>query len=262
MAAEGPEKIIFVGGAPRSGTTVTHALICTSHQVNTHSPEIAFFRAMPDAFRIGMLAWELHTHAFFDSEEAFRLHMRETADFQIRRFWDKLGRPKVLAVKDPLLTPYFPEVAALYPDKALFVTVIRHPYDVVRSRQEVQIRAGAEFGAEHARVVAEDYVSYYEPLVSGTFRGRQFAFRYEGLNKPEVQASLATFLEIDDLHARPIWGRHQDMSENAWHSPKYFQPIDMEPRLSPLADEFKAVVRAICGPLMRRFGYGERSLAA
>ena len=36
---------------------------------------------------------------------------------------------------------------------------------------------------------------------------------------------------------------------------KYDQPIDLDPRLSPLAPELRETVRGICSPIMERFGY-------
>ena len=61
----GPSKIVFVGGAPRSGTSVTHALICTSRSVSPYHREISFFRGIPLAYRNGRAAWREHTRHFF-----------------------------------------------------------------------------------------------------------------------------------------------------------------------------------------------------
>src|SRR5262249_47468058 len=80
MTAGGPQKLVFVGGAPRSGTTVTHALICTSARVSEYHPEISFFRGLTQAYRNGRGAWKQHTSAFFSDPEAFRAHMRRTTD--------------------------------------------------------------------------------------------------------------------------------------------------------------------------------------
>jgi len=262
VSAEGPEKIVFVGGAPRSGTTVTHALICTSTRVNSYTAELSYFRAVPDSYRLGRVAWERHTSSFFESEEAFRVHTREVADLRLRPIWEKLGRPEILALKDPHLTPYFPELAEIYPIEARFLTVVRHPYDVVRSRQEVQQRLSQPFLAGHAQAVAEEYVNYYEAALSSDFGHRHFAFRYEALNKPDLQARIAKFIGVDDLHARPMWGRDPVAQDDPWHSPKYTQPINLEARLGPLDEDLKAVVRSVCGPLMQRMGYADMDFAA
>jgi hypothetical protein len=257
MAAGGPEKIVFVGGAPRSGTTITHALLSTSNSVSEYCPEISFFRGIPISFRNGRGAWPQHTSAFFEDPDDFRRVMRETADVALTHVWRALGRPRILALKDPLLTPLFPDVAQLYPDIGYFVTVIRHPFDVVRSRQEVHDRTGSAqaFEIEDAVQVARDYMSTYRAVLNTKFGGRHFAFRYEDLNKPQIQEGLARFIGVDDLHARPMWGAPRDLEADPWNSPKYFKPIDLEPRLSPLAPALKAAVRELCEPMMTHFGY-------
>ena len=257
MAPDGPERIVFVGGAPRSGTSVTHALICTSNRVSRYSPEISFFRPIPQAYRSGRLTWEQHTSAFFEDVEAFRRHMRESADLRLGHIWRSLGAPPILAVKDPHLTPFFPDLGELYPKIGRFVTVIRHPYEVVRSRQDVHERqqTGTPFTVEDAQRVAEEFLSYYAAVLNTNFGGRHFAFRYEDLNDKGLQRTLAKFLGVDDLHARPLWGDAKESGENPWFTPKYHQPIDLAPRLGDLAPELAAATREICNPLMERFGY-------
>lgn len=257
MSRAEPDRIVFVGGAPRSGTTVTHALICTSTMVNRYSEEISFFRAIPQGYRIGLLSWQQHTSNYFPDREAFRQHMRASADLSLHHIWHVLDRSPILAVKDPDLTPHLPEVHQLYPDKAYFVTVARHPYDVVRSRQEVHDRSGSgrSFSENEATQISQQYVRYYSAMMNTNFSGRHFAFRYEDLNSPQLQSSLAAFVGIDDLHARPMWGKKTDLADDPWASPKYFKPIDLTPRLPPLAPDLQDLVKAICSPLMQRFGY-------
>lgn len=48
------QSIVFVGGAPRSGTTVTHALLCTSRRTNTYCPEISYVTPILTAYGQGM----------------------------------------------------------------------------------------------------------------------------------------------------------------------------------------------------------------
>lgn len=257
MAGDGPQKLVFVGGAPRSGTTVTHALLCTSNQVSPYHPEISFFRGFPTSYRNGRAAWKQHTHAFFDDQEAFRKMMREAADVPIRALWRRLGEAPILCMKDPLLTPFFRDVQALYPTESWFVVTVRHPCDVVRSRQEVHEKSGTgrPFGVADAMAVAREYMSYYQGLLSASFGGRLFLFRYEDLNEERIRTGLSQFVGVDDLMARPMWGGEKVPDDDPWSSPKYNQAIDLEARLSPLADELAQPVRQLCAPIMQRFNY-------
>jgi hypothetical protein len=261
MAGEGPRKIVFVGGAPRSGTTVTHALLCTSTQVCNYHPEISFFRGIPQSYRNGRAAWAHHTQAFFSDHEAFRLMMRQTADVPIGHLWRALGEAPILCMKDPLLTPFFHDLRSLYPSEAWFVVVVRHPDEVVRSRQEVHERSGLArpFGPQDAAAVAREYLATYQAILAQGFSGRLFMFRYEDLNTDRIREGLAGFLGVDDLNPDLMWGTTKPAEDDPWGSPKYNKPIDLDPRLSPLAPELAAVARAICGPIMQRFGYAHRA---
>jgi hypothetical protein len=257
MAADGPQKIVFVGGAPRSGTTVTHALLCTSQQVSDYHMEISFFRGIPHSYRLGRAAWKEHTSTFFTEPEDFRQMMRETADVPIRRLWDSLGKAPILCMKDPLLTPYFPDLHQLYPAEAWFVVVVRHPYDVVRSRQEVHERSSGQqpFGPTDAAAVAREYMSTYRAILAQSFGGRLYMFRYEDLKNEAIQTGLAKFIGVDDLDASRMWGDAPEAESDPWGSPKYNKPIDLTPRFDALAPELATTVQSICAPIMQRFQY-------
>jgi hypothetical protein len=263
MAGLGPTRIVFVGGAPRSGTTVTHALICTGDGVGPYNPEISFLRGMVSSYRLGKGAWELHTNAFFPDQAAFQALMRQTADAWLNAVWEALERPSILAVKDPHLTPLFRALHELYPEEGRFVTVCRHPFDVVRSRQAVHEKSGARtsFGVTEAVEVAREYLGYYQAVLQTNFGGRQFVFRYEDLNGEALRDKLASFVGVPGFHVDRLWettkrgaGR-KALEQSGWASPKYYGPIDLERRLDPIPEDWKAQVRAICAPVMQRMGY-------
>jgi len=267
MADFGPDRIIFVGWAPRSGTTVAHALICTSARVNAYHPEISFFRGLLPAWRYGKAAWTQHTSAFFPDREAFRLHMRQTTELSLGAIWRALERPPILCVKDPHLTPWFRDLHELHPDEAWFVTVVRDPLAVVRSRQAVHEKANPErpFTAADAASVVREYLAYYRSVLDADFGGRSLVFRYEDLGSAEVQDRLAVFAGVDDLDPAAMWRGPGDqppdpqataaVAADAWGSPKYHGPLDLDSRLPPLAPELAEAVRATCQPVMARFGY-------
>ncbi|MDO8324458.1 MAG: sulfotransferase [Phenylobacterium sp.] len=257
MQASAPEKIVFVGGAPRSGTTVAHALICTSARFTRYHPEISFYRGIALAYRNGAVAWDQHTSAFFSDREAFRAHMREHSDLALRRIWDALDRRPILACKDPLLTRFFPDLAQLHPENAVFVVTVRNPIDIVRSRQEVHERAGSgrPFSAADAVGVAREMMEAYQAVLSTDFGGRLFALRYEDLADARIHAELGAFLGVSDLDPANMWGTAPDQGDDPWGSPKYYGKIDLSPRLSPLDALLAGHVRQTCAPLMRRFNY-------
>lgn len=255
--------IFFVGGAPRSGTTVTHALICSSERMCDYHPEISYVTPMVRAYTIGLNNWDGHTSAFFAQREHFRLHMNGLVGQSFSHIHRALGQPEMLCLKDPLLTPYFPRLQELMGQRARFITVIRHPYDVIRSRQEVARKAHKEFDANLARAVAREYMQSYRHIDNPGFGDSLIHFRYEDLLSDQVLAGLRAFTGCDDISPENVWGARRQAATNTgdtaakdpWFSPKYHGAIDLSSRLSPLASEFQAIANDICGPLMKRFGY-------
>jgi hypothetical protein len=259
MGGQAPIRTIFVGGAPRSGTTVLHALLCTAPGMSRYNPEISFFRGYMAAFRNGRAAWDQHTSAYFASPGDFLGLIRETCDLALGRIWRALGGPDLLAVKDPLLTPFFADLHQVYPQDAWFVTVCRNPMDVVRSRQEVHEKSTPErpFSAADAALVAREWLACYRGLMQADFHGRHFMCRYEDLNSDELRRRLAAFLGVPGFDVASMWGeRRVDASGGPWGSPKYNGAIDLTQRLGPLAPDLAETTRAICAPIMARLGYG------
>ena len=254
------QTIYFVGGAPRSGTTVTHALLCTSARTNPYTPEISFIRPLFTAYAAGINNWGGHTNAFFEKQAHFDLHMRKIVEGSLAHVSRVLKDPEILAVKDPLLTPFFPWVRRLLGERARFVTVVRHPYSVVRSRQEVIERSDQPFNEAQAARTAREYVRTYAHLDLPGLAPALHHLRYEDLDNPETVEGLRAFTGLDDLSPDNIWGkkrapRADAASTDPWFSPKYHGAIDTKSRLDPLAPAYCRVVDRICAPLMERFGY-------
>jgi hypothetical protein len=254
------QKVIFVGGAPRSGTSVTHALICTAQACNKYHPEISFVRPVLESYVIGMENWEAHTNAFFSIPEHLLLHVRGLLQTQMSYIAKVLGNPPVLCVKDPLLTPNFPALRAVLGWPVQFVTVLRHPYAVVRSFQEVIERLGQTFTAAHAQLAAEEYVRSYAHLDDPSLEDAVFWLRYEDLTNPGTLEALRAFTGLPGINPDAVWRREAyipspEQQADAWYSPKYHKPINTQNRLPPLDTQSQAIVSEICAQSMKQFGY-------
>lgn len=254
------QTILFVGGAPRSGTTVLHQLLCTSGDTNVYHPEISFVFPLVQSYEMGINTWELHTKAFFENPEQFRQHLGKYVEDSMQHVSHTLGHPKVLTVKSPNLTPYFPSVQSLLGKRARFVTTIRHPYTVIRSLHKVHNNLGKPFSVRKATVGAHQFMATYKHLDDPKLAGKEFVLKYEDLLNPKALQDLRAFTGMDDIDPSKLGtGEPAKFTvpekNNPWYSPKYDAKIDLSNRLSPLIPSFSKVVYEICAPLMERFGY-------
>ncbi len=256
----GPRKVIFVGGAPRSGTSVTHALICTAPACNAYHSEISFVRPIFESYAVGMDQWQPHTSHFFKIPEHLKLHVRKLAQQSMFYIWRVLQQPVVLCVKDPLLTRNFAAVKAVMEWPCQFVTVLRHPHDVIRSQQEVYARSGVEMDTVEVYRLSEEYMQSYAHLDDPEMEGSVFHFRYEDLGNEWLTDQIRSFTGLGGIDPLQLWekGAHQPSEAergDPFYSPKYHGPIDTSRRLEPLALPFQQIVNSICAPLMERCGY-------
>lgn len=226
---------------------------------NAYCPEISFVRPIANAYAVGMQNWKTHTNAFFRTPNDFRLHMRGQVQNSLNAVARAMGNPQVLVVKDPLMTPLFYWMRRLFGAQMKFVTVVRNPHDVVRSRQEVVEKMGHPFTVTTAREAAAEYMKSYAHLDVDELEKAVFALRYDDLTNEAVIEQLRAFTGLSDIGAEKVWTEDRSVTENApvnpWFSPKYHRPIDTESRLDRLAPLFRAEVTEVCEPLMKRFGW-------
>src|SRR5882762_181655 len=101
MAPEEQEfQLIFIGGAPRTGTTVLHALICTAPRVNDYIAECSYFSAFMQPYTVGLDTFHQHTKAYFKSREEFQKFHASMLEVVLSEIWATTGKPDILALKD------------------------------------------------------------------------------------------------------------------------------------------------------------------
>jgi len=255
----------MVGGAPRSGTTVTHAFLCTSSHTNAYHPETNFLRPLFAAYRGGIEMWSGTISNFFPDQATYRHFMNTVLNLSLKQISSTLKSPEVLCLKDPDLSPLFHWVDDLLSKQVRFVTVVRHPYDVLRSHQEVLVNKGAGFSESDAVRLSKNYLNCYAHLSDPALRDKLYCFRYEDLNLESVQDDLRKFTGFDDLDPSRTWSEtrawsgekslERSVAKDPWFSPKYHGEIDLTPRLSPLSEPYRKVANSICGPIMEKFDY-------
>lgn len=254
-----PEQVIFVGGAPRSGTTLAHALICSAPDVSNYHAEISFYQGLMTTLDYGLQNWSIHTEDYFPDQDAYLEMIRDLSTTVLNRVAANLGSQRILCVKDPMLTPRFPVLGLLHPD-AKFVTVTRHPDDVVRSRQAVHEHqhGPGSFTISDVQDVAQQYVQLYTRALDGDHAGRQFMFRYEDIGDPAIQQQLAEFCGTAPFDTSQLWKGQKIRDGEPANSPKLGGAIDTNSRLGGLPADWSELTGAICATMMRRLGYERR----
>lgn len=258
------QTILFVGGAPRSGTTVLHQLLCTSEKTNAYHPEISFVLPIIEAYTRGLSNWDNHTKTFFAVPEHFRMHIANHVEGSMQHISRVFKNPQVLTVKNPNMTPFFPTIRELLRERAKFVCSIRHPYTIVRSQQKVEENFGRPFTTESAKLTAQQIMQNYAHLDDPTLKGQEFVLKYEDILDPSVLDDLRAFTGMADIDPDKVGGSKKAAfteaeKSNPWFSPKYHAKIDTSNRLSPLDKKYRKAVYEICAPLMERFDYSDEA---
>ncbi len=132
------ENIIFVGGAPRSGTTLVQRIL-SAHSLIYGGPE---FDLLPEIVKL--------RNIFLEKIEAGRIDSylnNDEADEVIRQFVmaifrKKIGREnnkKYISEKTPFNITVFPELIRIFP-RSHFIFVMRDPRAIVASLMEVGMK--------------------------------------------------------------------------------------------------------------------------
>ncbi len=122
---------IFVGGAPRSGTTLTRAIL-DAHPEIACGPELRAIPALARLYRdtAATMGETLAVHYAFDADSLRRTFAGLIGSF-LQPLHERSGK-RLIAEKTPANALYFSELFSLFP-KARFVHVLRDPRDVVAS---------------------------------------------------------------------------------------------------------------------------------
>jgi Sulfotransferase family len=257
---------IFVGGAPRSGTTLLHALICSSNKANGYIAECSYFGGFMHPFLRGLETFNIHTKFYFSSREEFFGYHASILTRMLSDFWLRTGRPEILALKDPLLTPHFHNLAKLL-NQARFVVITRNPYDTISSRLEVmrRLNRGKEPKRREIHDICREYVDWYSSILDNRdfFGNRLCLVNYEKLVRGDEISKLEEF-GITGITPDQVWSNAitniSDNYGNDWFSPHYGQlltNISVGRHRQILSLRTKTMIKEICRDVSRQLSIPE-----
>jgi len=245
-ALESSFQPVFVSGSPRSGTTLCHALICTSNEVNDYVPESSYLTGLLNNFFHGN-SNENHNLGLFGSMQEFQELNVEQISFVLHYLWLRLGHKKYLCLKDPLMFRHFDWLDQVF-KQVKYVFTYRDPIETISSRVTVLKKEGKDINANVLAALSNELLGYYhyaEKLVS-TKSDRTLIVNYEDIIDGAAEKRLASFLSLDDINRNNLWkseffSKHQ-RRDTAWNTPKYFQEIsDKKTDITLTLDEINFV---------------------
>ena len=164
------QRILLIGGAMRSGTTVIHRALCTASNSNPYISESWFLRDLISVYRASLPRYELRFEDQFGALRNFDQLVRINVQYYTSMVSARYGDPEVLIFKHPELVKHFIEFAALFP-KMLFLAIVRDPRDVIASMKRIRDKHVAEgltspiSGLATIEALCLYYADYYERLI-------------------------------------------------------------------------------------------------
>jgi hypothetical protein len=244
---------MFIGGAWRGGTTVLHALVCTSPRSNDYVGECSHLMYLIEAYISANRYFDIHGRFYFRDRNGMQAVFAKMINDELLRIWSYLGKPKILSLKSPALTRHFALMSQMIPE-AKFVVVVRDACDVVASRLRV-LRKQRVSGSTVSLVRAEcqDYVGQYEALRRGSFGDRLCVIEYERLVVGDVSA-LAKF-GLKDIDIGRLWRSKitniKKMKRTPFTTSLYGHKLSRSSigkSRKLLSPRIRAEIRRICGP--------------
>jgi hypothetical protein len=254
---------LFVAGAPRSGTTILHAIVCASDKTNGYITECSYFTAFMHPLLVGLDTFDVHTKHYFPTKEALFQNHSEILNNELAKIWRGTGKPEILALKDPMLTALIPHLAEPLP-QAKFVVSVRDPRATISSRIEVARREDPKTGVtdDQVRQFCAEYLHMYGTIANSLsqLEDRLLLVDYRDVVHGAAFDKLAAFglgqIDVDRVWSNTIANPVRPSSD-AWatdlHGKKpSVASIDrFREHLDPRAEK---LIMEICGPVARALG--------
>jgi hypothetical protein len=280
-------NLILIAGAMRSGTSLLQHVLCSSPAANPFVHGCRYLTSQIAIYAQYAGTDRLYVKDYLGGPEGHFEFSKGIVDRLLAETHDRLGRPQHLVLKNPELSGYLPQAAALLP-QARFVISVRDPKDTIASMIGVgdkHRKTGvtsflASAGRDIDRLSAS-YRKFYTPVlqaleqVRGGLGERICISTYESLIADTDRAvdRLAQFCRIplspegiggaagrrskvyrkdDELLNHPRWGA-------------YVTGLSGGPISDASVGRYRAVLSAteaqridrLCADLRRAFGYEE-----
>ena len=265
----------FVGGSPRSGTTLLQSILCSDVRTNPLIRETHYLYKIVETYRHTVDSFDaLESCHYFSSVEEVREVTRPWAEAFLSHVRARYSPASSLVLKYVGLTQLYPALAELLPDARL-ILIVRDPKDTIGSLIEVG-KKSAEQGKRNNFPSVTDklisfYRSFYEPSLScreSSFRARLHLVRYEDLVR-DPASEIARLEDFTGLSLRGFnpdgeWSRQQvDFAKDRGNNNPWITELNggavSESRLGRyrevMSEAEAAGIERACAHIMDAFGY-------
>ncbi len=268
-------QFLFTGGSQRSGTTLLQKFLCMDSATTPKLAEASYLRMMMQAYAQGKEDFDHDTKSYFSNLDDFRHYNAGIIYSFLNRTLAQFPQASSLVLKEPHLTPLFPQLFELVPD-ARFIITMRDPRDIMASMIEVGIRMQQQgqqhFFQQRDIKYLSDYIkTFYAPTLNNqdqTFRDRCLVIRYEDLvkNTADTKKALSSFtgLAMDfDENSKLNPNAHKDEDNNQpryqpWitdNNSKDINPSSIGHYQSVLTDAEIELANKHCADILQLFQY-------
>ncbi|NEQ41513.1 MAG: sulfotransferase [Okeania sp. SIO3I5] len=122
----------FIGGCPRSGTTLLQNIICSDTKVNPLIGEIGYLYHLVNAYSTGKMDFESQSKYYFSDLAELRNFSAELVNKFLKHIRKRYIDATHIILKYPLIGELFPEIYELVED-VKFILIIRDPRDTIAS---------------------------------------------------------------------------------------------------------------------------------
>lgn len=211
--------VVFVGGAPRSGTTLLHALICTGRRANDFIAECTYLTGLMAMHSDSVALFETHGKYYFDNVEELDKFHAKTVETFIQRTWEHVGKPEILVLKSPILSYFFHTLARMIPS-ASFVVSVRNARDAVLSRVEVDCRINNAVTDQDIHRACLEYNQIYTNILEHEHAFSRLMFvEYSRLVRGGSEYDRVSAF-VDQIYPEEVWRSSitdiQNHRDNEW----------------------------------------------
>lgn len=236
----------FIGGCPRSGTTLLQNILCSDKTVNPLIGEAGYLYHLVKAYNSGKLDFDSQSKYYFSDLNELQNFSASLIKQFLKHTLQRYAPATNLVLKYPLLAEFFPDIYESIDDVKFLVTV-RDPRDTIASLIKVGDRLKELGQTRHFTPMfenrnIEEYLLFYKQAYQkswnyrlGNFQDNIGFIKYEYLVlKPEEALEILksfTGLKLDNFNPASSWQRSQinyqnlSAAEKPWYSQLYDRGI-------------------------------------